>query len=196
VTVNVLNLQAATRDQVATQITKSNLRVEAIEFGVPVYTVRAHPAGSDPNKLENAFIALSGLDFYYVEGFAYSFKMLSHTLELGLKGDGSYMKTDLLMRGYVLLTEGLNNIVGFSITTFKDKPNGVQYEMKAVAVDSGQVVQRQVLIFETQKEFDSNAGSARATFLERNARACYAGQYVLGIQSMSLDKLRTALQGL
>ena len=196
VTVNVLNLQAAAREQLAARIDRSNLAAESVESGIPIFTVRAHPVGSNPNSLTNAFIALAGSDLYYVEGYASSFRMLTLTLQLGLKGDGSHVRTELLMRGYALLMGGLNNVVGFSLTEFKEKTNGVEYVLKVVAVDSGEVQSRQVLVFETQKEFDSNAESARATFLERNEKACNAGQYVLGMQSLALDKLRTALQGL
>lgn len=196
VTVNVLNLKQATKDQITTLIATHNLKVEQVEAGISIYTIRAHPAGSDPNKLENAFIALAGSDFYYVEGFAYSLRMLAHTLEIGLKGDSSYVKTDLLMRAYALLTGGMTNIVGFSYTQYKDKANGVEFTLKAVAVDSGQVTTRQVLVFGSQKDFDTNSESAKGVFLERNDRTCSAGQFLTGTQVVGLDKLRTALQGL
>ncbi len=197
VTVNILKLQSGTKDILITQLEKSEPRISGNESGTLIFNLQAKATLSrNPQGRTNAYIAITESDLYYVEGYSYSLQMLTRTVKLGKSSDNAYMKTQLLMHGYALLTGGLKNIVGFSLLEFKEKTNGVKYVMKAVAVDSGQTLSRQVLIFETQNEFDANINAAKSTFIDRRERACSAEQYLLGSQFMPLDQLRTALQGL
>ncbi len=197
-TVNVLSLQDTPMTQLAAKIGASKLKIAGVESGVNVYVVSAYesnPASSNPS-LTNAYVALAGSNLYYVEGHQFAYQMLTYTIHLGLKGDGSFARTEMLMKAYVLVTQGVNNLVGYSYTPYTDQVNRVAIVLKAVGVDSSQVISRQVLVFETQSQFDQNVDSAKGTFLNKNEQACNAGQYLVGNQPLPLDNLRAALQGL
>jgi hypothetical protein len=192
-TVNVLTLQNTTANQlVVERIRSSHFMVVALVSGIKVYLVQAAPSTGPTN----AYVAISGSDLYYAEGHDFAHQMLAYTLDLRVNGDGSYARTDLLKKAYLLLTQGITNIVGYSYTPNVQKSNGVAMVLKVVALDPDQVESRQVLVFESQSAFSTNVDSARDTFLNKNEQACYAGQYVVGSERLPLSSLRSAIQGL
>lgn len=195
-TVNVLTLEPGTMHALSVKL-ESETKPVGSQSGVSIFSVQARaipPSGT--GGLTNAYVALAASDLYYVEGYAFSREKLEHMLELGITGDGAYIRTPPLMQSYTLLKEGLKDLVGFSIIEFREKSNGVKYVLKAVSVEGDQVTSKQVLVFETQEELGSNFNAAKTMFFGLNEKACLAGKYLVGIQPRPLSDLKKALQAL
>jgi hypothetical protein len=193
--VSAIGLLPAAYSQIASQLDNAASLLVEEHAGVRILAV-VPQAVSGSSTSRSGYLALNGQDLLYARGTQAALDKLRSSLDAYLAGQSSMFDSSTLQAGYYAATTDPALSLGVSVTNFATNVQGVHYVVKSVSLDGGNLLVRQLLVFDSPGEMERNFESAKTLFTSPRETVCRAAHVISSRATEPVADLRKIMQGL
>jgi hypothetical protein len=193
--VSAIGLLPASYSMIASQLDDAGSLLVEERAGVRIFAVVPQlTSGSSTSR--TAYLALNGHDLLYARGSQTALEKLRTSLDSYQSDGRSMFDAATLQAGYYAATTNPTRSLGVSVTNFATNVQGVHYVVKSVSMDGGNLLVRQLLVFDSPSEMERNFESAKTLFTSPREMVCRAAHVISSTATEPVADLRKVMQGL